>query len=287
MTETDEMLHQYFKKMISLAPEKTMDEGIGTKYERLVMEDWFEELSKERHIESVLEYPCDGITGLLGVNSLIFVRDGKKVTLCNPFPEMLEATRMIWSKLGFNEVDIVPLDGDGNLPFPDNTFDLVWNFCMMERYKDPNELVREMGRVSRGYVLLMTQNWNNWGTNLHKAYHSYKKELWDHGYKPYMLFDGIRKAVKSADLEIVEEGGIDIPPIIDTWNTPIRGVLQSFLKVFGKKWEYKHQEVDNSAQKKGSRTIYFFYGMEKRLPVFFKKYQAHHIYILAKKRSAG
>ena len=74
----------------------------------------------------------------------------------------------------------------------------------MECYVDPNELVQEMGRVSRGYVLLMDQNWNNWGTNLHKAYHSYKKYLGDHGYKQYMLFDGIKKAVKSADLENVE-----------------------------------------------------------------------------------
>ncbi|MFX1538266.1 MAG: methyltransferase domain-containing protein [Promethearchaeota archaeon] len=286
MTETDEMLHEYFKKMISLAPEKSMDEGIGTKYERLVMDDWFKQLATEFHIESVLEYPCDGITGLLGINSLIFLKEGKKVALCNPFPEMREATKRIWGKLGYNDVDIVPLDDNGNLPFPENTFDLVWNFCMMERYADPNRLVQEMARVSRKYVLLMTQNWHNWGTYLHKTYHAYKKDPWDHGYKQYMMFGGIRKVVNAADLKIVEEGGIDIPPIIDTWNTPIRGTLQSFLKVFGKKWEYKHEECEND-KKNSSGLINFFYSLEKRLPVFFKKYQAHHLYVFAEKKVHG
>ena len=82
------------------------------------MEDWFKDLIKERHIESVLEYPFYGITGLLGINSLIFVRDGKKVTLCNPFPEMREATALIWSKLGFNHVNIIILTKTANCPFP-------------------------------------------------------------------------------------------------------------------------------------------------------------------------
>jgi len=273
-----ELLLTFFKNMVSYSPADSLDEGIGTRYERLVMNEWFQRLMHLYPINRILEFPCDGITGLLGINSLIFLREGRKVYLANPCVEVLQLNRQIWEKLGYSQPSIVLTSEHQPLPFPDDTFDLVWNFCMMERYKNPQKLISEMGRVSRNLVLVMTQNWWNIGTHPHRLYHFYKKRAWDHGYKRYMTMKGIKEVAEGVDLKIVECGGLDIPPILDTWDLPVRGVLQSLLKLLGKQWQWKATEKEEK-----SRLIGLFYRLENNLPNWFKLCQAHHLYILARK----
>lgn len=283
MKEHDrKLLLRYIETIIPYSPVETLDEGFGTAYERLVINKWFTKLMKRHKILTVLEFPCDGITGLLGINSLFFAQNHCDVTLCNMSFKLLMLTSRIWRALGQTSINSVLTSEDRCLPFPDDTFDLVWNFCMMERYTDPNGLVQEMKRVSRKLVLIMTQNWWNWGTAPHRFYHQYKKKVWDHGYKTYMTFEGIDRVIKENDLKIVERGGVDAPPIIDTWDTPIRGTLQSILGTVKMQWKWKAKA--KPAEQKDSGFLRIFASLEENLPEWFKRYQAHHLYVLAQKR---
>jgi len=283
MKERDrKLLLQYVENIIPYSPVKTLDEGFGTAYERLVINKWFTTFIEKHKIQTVLEFPCDGITGLLGINSLIFAQKNCDVTLCNMSINLLKLTKSIWRALDQTSANMIQTSEDRCLPFPDDTFDLVWNFCMMERYGDPNDLIREMKRVSKGLVLIMTQNWWNWGTAPHRFYHLYKKKTWDHGYKMYMTFEGIHKIFKANDLKIIQEGGTDTPPIIDTWDTPIRGTLQSILTRIKMQWQWKAKaKVSEQAD---SGLLRLFSSLEENLPEWFKRYQAHHLYVLAKKK---
>lgn len=48
-----------------------------------------------------------------------------------------------------------------HLPFPDNTFDLVYGWEVLHHIYDPGQVVVEMARVSQRYVLLAEPNRNN------------------------------------------------------------------------------------------------------------------------------
>ena len=57
------------------------DTGMGTTYERFALNSLLRRISAEREIQSVLEGPCDGMTGIAGLNSLILALDGAQVTV--------------------------------------------------------------------------------------------------------------------------------------------------------------------------------------------------------------
>jgi hypothetical protein len=99
-----------------------------------------------------------------------------------------------------------------------------------------------------------------------------------------MTLPGIKKLVQACDLRLVGEGALDIPPIIDTWDTPIRGTLAWLLRLLRRDWSWKRSRsvsVLEAAPK--SRLTKTFLWLEDNLPARFKKYQAHHLYVLVTK----
>jgi hypothetical protein len=261
-----------------------MDEGIGTVYERIVIDRYFDSLMDRFSIDSVLESPADGVTGIPGINSLEFARKGKQVFLTNPSDLMLENASRVWEKHGLRDmVEFTKAEVD-SLPYPDAKFDLVWNYCMFERFEYPEVLVKEMLRVSGKYLMIMTQNFWNLGTFVHWIYHKVHKLKWDHGHKPLMTFKGIRKCLRSFDLEIVEEGAIDTPPWMDTWDMPLRGEIKKILSPLGFKWEWKVESEDKPEKEQKKGIIDHLADVENNLPEWFNCFQTHHLYILCRKK---
>lgn len=302
-----ETLIKFIERNVSVAP-RDLDEGIGTVYERVVIDDYFKDLQARRNIRTVLEHPADGVTGVPGMNSLLFARNGARVTMSNPSQLMLDGAHAVWEKQGLlDHAEFHRCEVD-QIPFEDNSFDLVWNYCMFERFLDPSPVVSEMKRVSSRYVLLMTQNVYNWGTMFHKVYHTIGDLEWDHGYGPQMTFPAIRKALRQQGMHLLEEGTVDIPPWLDTWDMPLRGVLKQLLGAVGMKWEWKistphgvpasghaspngngtgnghhHPHPHNPKKRTDSGVVNFVRDIENNLPDWFRKYQAHHLYVLAEK----
>jgi len=282
MKERDALL-RFIERNVSMSPQD-LDEGIGTVYERVVIDDYFRRLQAERGIHTVLESPADGVTGVPGINSLEFARNGGEVWLTNPSQKMLDGARPVWEQHGLvDSVHFARCQVDST-PFDDGAFDLVWNYCMFERFRDATSLVSEMKRVSRRYVMIMTQNSRNFGTPIHKIYHAVCDLEWDHGYDCWMTLGAIREAVLDQGLHVEEEGAIDIPPWMDTWDMPLRGVLKRLLATFGQEWHWRTETGQTSRNSGNSRTVDFLRSVEMNLPEWFRRFQAHHLYVLARKR---
>ena len=280
-----ETLVRFVERNVTAAP-RDMDEGIGTVYERILIDEYLRQLQVARDIHTVLENPADGVTGVPGVMSLEFARNEGTVALTNPVQAMLDSARQVWEQREMiDRVKLVHCEVDAT-PFEDNSFDLVWNYCMFERFADPSTLVSEMKRISRRYVMIMTQNYYNFGTPFHKLYHAISGMEWDHGYESQMTMAAIRRALLDQGLRIEEESEIDIPPWMDTWDMPLRGALKQILASVGKKWEWK---IDSEKRSSGNRhassskIVQFLREIELTLPQWFRRSQAHHLFILARK----
>lgn len=291
--EEKKILLRFIERNVQRGPDPRLpDEGIGTVYERIVIDAYFRYLQDKYQIKTVLENPADGITGVPGINSLEFSRHGKaKVTLTNPSQLMINGAKIVWQKEKLMDlVKFVKCEID-KLPFKNETFDLAWNYCMFERFSDPNIVVRELSRVSKKYIMVMTQNIWNLGTIIHWLYHLLNKLEWDHGSVGLMRIGSMIKVMKKNNLKILEIGTIDTPPWLDTWDMPLRGELKTFLSKLGMKWEwktegsggYKNIKIEKYKNKK-SKLIDFSLWIEKNLPWWFARLQTHHYYVLAQKK---
>ena len=277
-------LINFIEKNIDMSA-SDMDEGIGTVYERIVIDKYFDTIVQRFNIKSVLESPADGVTGIPGINSLEFARKGIKVYLTNPSQIMLDNAKKVWKK--HRLIDMVELKQAevDSLPYDDSSHDLVWNYCMFERFEHPEVLLQEMLRVSKKYLLIMTQNFWNMGTFIHWLYHKVHKIEWDHGNKHLMTFKGIKKALSLFELDIIDEGAIDTPPWMDTWDMPLRGEIKKILSPLGFQWEWKVKTGKVTTPEKNKKgLIGHLADIEYSLPYWFNKFQTHHLYILCQKR---
>jgi SAM-dependent methyltransferase len=209
------------------------------------------------------------------------------VTLANPVPAMLEKAAQVWQRQGLHDLAEFHHAECDALPFQDNAFDLVWNFCMFERFDPPDTVLGEMARVARGYVMIMNQNYRNWGTPVHKLYHNLANLEWDHGYVPLMSQEAIVAAMERVGLKVLEVGTIDTPPWMDTWDMPLRGALKGVLGRLGMTWEWKSQQkplAENKASGTGQeQMLKLFEWVEHNLPEWFARSQTHHYYVLGQK----
>jgi SAM-dependent methyltransferase len=281
-----QLLKSFIARNTALAP-VDLDEGIGTVYERRLIDAYLLKLMRQYGLQNILETPADGVTGVPGINSLEFARHGARVVLANPVPAMLEKAAMVWNKQGLrDQAEFHHAEAD-SLPFQDNEFDLVWNFCMFERFDPPDVVLAEMARVAKGYVMIMNQNYRNWGTPVHKLYHKWADLEWDHGYVPLMSQEAIIAAMKRTGLEVLEVGCIDTPPWMDTWDMPLRGALKGVLGRLGMTWEWKSNQKpleENKASGTGQeQMLKLFTWVEHNLPDWFARSQTHHYYVLGKK----
>jgi len=100
--------------------------------------------------------------------------------------------------------------------FKDRQFQCVWNFGFIQRY--PN-ILKEMKRTTRKYVLCFVPNGYNPGMIIHRLYHiTYSSQCHhpERGNPSLMTKNGIELLFRRNDLRIVESGYIDICPWFDT-----------------------------------------------------------------------
>ena len=146
MDKNEQLFLNFVEGLVKYSPDD-YDEGMGTVYERIMINDYFRKLIKKYDIQSVFEGPSDGITGVRGVNSLIFAKNGKKVVYYTPSKVEEEKAKEIWKNIGKGVTAEIKQGEPLKFPFEDDTFDLVWNFCIAEHFQDPIALVKEMKRV--------------------------------------------------------------------------------------------------------------------------------------------
>jgi len=206
--------------------------GFGTEYEKLILREIASRIVRDHDLKSICEYPANN---LLGDNNEIFTGHNLRIDRLSD-PSSARNMR----------------------------YDLVWNFCEIEKQKQPFKLLGSMLALTRQYLLIIVQNRWNPGVVLHKIQHSLTGRRWDHGNIALMSTRPIVEHLSHFG-RVLEIGCFDVPWFVfDIYESG------AFLK------KLIPRSLSRSALE--LRRSWF-----EDLPSWCKKYLAHHNYVLFKK----
>ena len=278
-----------------------LKEGYGTEYERFALNKFAVKMVKKYDISTVLEMPANGVMGISGIKSLVFAKLGCDVTVSHPSQEFLDNAKKIWDCFGL-EADFVKTHWLNSI-FKDDSFDLVWNFCVYEHFDDPEEVIREMLRVTNKYVFLEIQNVHNIGLPVHRLYHLIHNQPWDHGNMRQMNISTLTNILNGLNAISTEIGATDMPPWPDI-NIGLKEMLsrkknENRIEVvpYGElRPQVRTKDVNDivreinsfKTSKMKDDAVYrlfniWYYLIESTTPFIFKRFFAHHPYMIAKK----
>ncbi len=191
------------------------NEGLGLVYERFVLNDFLLGLCREHSVETVLEAPLFGMAGVSGINSVVLAQAGAAVTLVDENAERLMAIERIWGELDL-PAQFIEHAAWENLPFPDDTFDMTWNWAALWHLpaSSPEALLRELVRVSRGVVFVAMPNRIQVGYLLRK--YVLERDFVNHVDERWADIGRIRRVLEHAGVRIMRQGVLDVPPWPDT-----------------------------------------------------------------------
>jgi len=119
--------------------------------------------------------------------------------------------RDAWRKAGLiHRVSAVTAD-PWSLPLADKSFDLAWNFVTLSRENFFIDALKEMARVASRSVMTVHCNASNYGHPWHRFLHTTLNLPWTHGSAEFMEPDAAAEAYRSAGIEVVEHGYLDMP----------------------------------------------------------------------------
>jgi SAM-dependent methyltransferase len=265
------------------------DEGLGTVYERFMLNGYFERLMDSYVIRNCLEVPIYGMTGLTGINSVHLAKKGCNLMLVDTKKDNLLEAERLWESIPVKGRYNTLLHEDlSKLPFTNNSFDLVWNFAALWHVKNAGLLLNEMARVSSNLVLIFVPNKKQPGYPLRK--YVLDRRFFRQIDESWIDLHRITSHLKVQGMKLIEEGFIDIPLWPDT-AIPIKKVLKK--NVDGKKsdkgiskgfwrWDIMSYYRGNNPQLKDRIERLSF--LEKvSIPKPLKVLWAHHLYGLYSK----
>lgn len=131
---------------------------MGTTYERFILHRYFEQLRSAYGVESVLEAPCFGMTGISGINSIWWASNGARVTVVDHHRERIRLAENVWRELSLQAEFMCCDDSYQTLPFGKNSFDLSWNFAALAHLPAPEGILNELARVTRKIIFICIPN---------------------------------------------------------------------------------------------------------------------------------
>ena len=256
------------------------DEGLGSSYERVILNNKLDQICKHFNILTILEAPSFGFTGLSGINSVNLAKDGKQLTLLDNDESRITLIKKVW-----NDLDL-PLKIEYSkqfqtLPFAENSFDLSWNFSALWFVDNLSEFLKELSRVTSKAILLSVPNRSGMGYISQKILGF--KELKKYLKEDNILPKNIKREMKKNGWMLIDSNFIDCPPWPD-----IGMPKEKFLKIFGLAWLIKKKEhipitiMDHYSRKDAdfANKMMAHYWFEKKAPKLLKTFWAHHKYFL-------
>lgn len=278
------LLTDFIERNLPQMPD-SFDEGLGIASERYSVNKtllgFLRDHAKGKSIKQLLEAPADGLMGIPGMNSVMMASElGADVIVGSPSKALLECSSRFWSELGLGHKVRFSLMGDC-YPFPDASFDWVWNYCTFEHFKNASSLLREMKRVSRRYVCIVTQNAYNYGYPIHRAYHLIHRQTWDHGYSRWMKLGNLVRLFEECGLSVVDKGCVDVPPWFDTFDMHIRGKIKNYMSEKNAQgWMWSSLQKGDMEKLAENRLIKLLERFEDYLFFPFDRFFAHHFYVI-------
>ena len=263
------------------------NEGLGSSYERVIINSLLDRVIEDYGIENILEAPLFGFTGLSGINSMNLAMGGKRVSLVDNNSERLVMIETLWNDCKL-PVDLKHSQDFSLLPYEDATFDLSWNFSALWFVKDLQEFLSELNRVTRKIILIVVPNRSGLGY-IFQSLTSGKQNREIINTK-WIRQRNFARILNDLGWEEVEDDFIDCPP----W--PDIGMKKEVLA----KKLYLSFLLDKHIEQKQQTTImdYYrgnddqfpermirYYPFERKLPQFLKQFWAHHHYYLYKRKN--
>lgn len=259
-------------------------EGLGTTYERFILHRYFERIKDTYSISSVLEVPSFGMTGISGINSMWWAGHGVPVTVVDDNEDRISLISRVWREVSL-EVDLLFRLKYAPFLFPDQSFDLCWNFASLWFVPDLRAFLKELARVARKVIFICVPNRRNVGYLLRSLF-SRNTEL---DARLANVDPGrIKEVMLESNWVTAGDGFLDVPPWPDIPLKKEEMLRRIGLGVMAAKLERKAGE--------GSSIIDYFKGirsdMEKDVlrfglleesPLLFKRVWAHHRYLLFRK----
>ncbi len=262
-------------------------EGLGTTYERVLLHKIFQRLDTHYEIGTVLEVPSFGMTGVSGINSMWWAKQGKAVTVVDNNKERLSLIRRVWAEVGLTGNIMYHANFDV-LPFNNLQFDLSWNFAALWFVPDVATFAGELRRVTRRIILISVPNHTGWGYRLREKYAENLEGIYVENIRPQAIISNFAQE----GWQLVDQGLFDVPPWPD-----IAMKKEDLLQKLGlapllRWWKARHSPQKPSAN--SANTIVDFYAgrapeLEQEIlrfaflenaPQFFKKVWAHHRYFV-------
>jgi len=151
------------------------DEGLGSSYERIILNNVLLDVVEKYDVKSVLESPSFGFTGLSGINLVALAKEGVRVQLEDHDEERIEMIKELWQSLG-QSMDIRYNADYRVLDYPDESFDLSFSFSALWFCQDLRLYLAELARVSKKCILISVPNRSGLG---------YKSQLQDYSPQRY------------------------------------------------------------------------------------------------------
>lgn len=262
------------------------DEGLGTVYERFMLNNYFDGLIEAHQPREILEVPIYGMTGLTGINSVRFVERGCHVTLVDQKKENVDEASALWKILPHDVgmYEIVCHEDLSRLPFGDGKFDLVWNFAAMWHVQEPESLLSEMARVSSNLVLIFMPNVKQIGFQLRK--YVLDRNFFKTIDEKWARMEMIRSFLEPKGFSLKAQGVLDVPPWPDTC-LPIGPFLRKIgMNANGSKerwtWDIMRYYLGNDRGLKDKVERYSFLET-MHVPWRLKALWAHHRYVIFSK----
>ena len=183
-------------------------EVFGVTYDRYVLLQLHGIFARSLQLKTIVEMPSHGAKAAGSLYSIGFGLAGCQVTLVNPEMDMLKG----WDELGIRQrLDVMEGIDPYRTSFQDGQFDMAWNFVTWTELADPLKYLKEMTRISKKYVLLVTCNNFQPGYPWHRLIHKVFGFPWTHGQVEYNHITRVRRLFPEAGLKVTEYGAIDTP----------------------------------------------------------------------------
>lgn len=263
------------------------DEGLGSSYERIIIHNRIIKIIKRYQIKSVLETPSFGFTGLSGINSMGFAKEGIKITINDHDPQRVELIKEIWNRANL-PLNISTLETYNHLPYDDDSFDMTWNFSALWFVDNLDKFLSELNRVTKKIIVLAVPNRSGLGYLSQKYFG--KEDLNNYLTEDYIIPKNFKNILNSYGWKQVYWDYFDCPPWPD-----IGMPKEDFLRKFGLSCLIKKSNVKTDSQPLSvldywnnidpnfANKMMKYYWLEKYSPKMFKAFWAHHKFFVFRK----
>jgi hypothetical protein len=259
------------------------NEGLGSSYERIILNKLLLKLKSRYDLQSVLEVPVFGFTGLTGLNSYALCQAGCDVILLDHDEERIALMNGMFHELD-TQISAQFISSYTQLPFTDKRFDLGWNFSALWFTEDLPVFLRELTRVTRKAILICVPNQSGLGYKWQKANAEIPCDVVFH--EEHINPDLIKMELANLGWHFIHEDFIDCPPWPDIGMSK-EDLLGGYLKKI-------HIKLPKSRPTKPVCILDYYSGkdpgfadrmeklssLERHAPRLFRKYWSHHHWML-------